>query len=150
MRAEPDATVAAMLRRAFVLALFAGLVATIAAGCGGSGGPPKPFAAQATAACLKQKGFTGITTKPSKIGFIAAFADGGGLLAHSPDGSNTVVIAFAGDTPGAAATKQAYRHHAPKGLHINDVMSSRRNAVLVWTVTPSTDLQTLVLGCLKS
>ena len=139
-----------MLRRPLVLASFAGLLAALAAGCGGSSGPPKPFAAQATVACLKQKGFTGITTQPSKIGFIATFADGGGLLAHAPDGSDTVVIAFAADVAGAAATERAYRHHAPKGMHINDVMSTKRNAVLVWTVTPSSDVQTLALGCLKS
>jgi len=126
-----------------------GLFVLVVAGCGGSG--KSAYTAGPTATCLGQKGFTSVTMNPSKIGFIAAFAVHGGLRADAPGGGNTVVIAFAADAGGAAATEQAYTRHAPKNLrpHIRDVMSSQGNAVIVWTVTPSSTLQSDTLGCLK-
>ena len=115
------------------MALVAGVLA--ASGCGGGGS--KPYTATGTAPCLRTKGFTKVTTDPVKTGFIAGFAENGGIRATSPTG-NVVTIAFAADEASAASTRQAFRRHAPPALrpHLNDVMSSQRNAVLVWTVTP--------------
>jgi hypothetical protein len=131
-----------------VMALVAASLAAVAAGCGGR----SAFSATGTAPCLKKKGFTGVTTSPAKIGFIAAFSARGGLLAHAPGGGNTLTIAFAANAADAVGTKKAYTRHAPKKLrpHISDVLYSKRNAVLVWTVSPSPGLLSDALGCLSS
>jgi hypothetical protein len=136
-------------RRALVTALVAGSLAAVAAGCGSR---TAAYTAAGTADCLKKKGFTGVTTDPSKVGFIAAFSDHGGLFGRAPGGGNDLTIAFAADVADAAATEQEFRKHAPPKLrpHIGDVMQSQRNAVLVWTVSPSQGVLTVALGCLGS
>jgi hypothetical protein len=130
------------------MALVAGLLAALAAGCGGK----SAYTAAGTAPCLKKKGFTGVTANASKIGFIAAFSTHGGLLARAPGGGNTLTIAFAADARDAVATRQAYTRYAPKRLrpHISDVLDSQRNAVLIWTVSPSPGVLSAALGCLSS
>jgi hypothetical protein len=123
-------------------------VSLLAAGCGVR--TSKPFNATGTAACLKTRGFTGVTTDPTKVGFIAAFADRGGVVAVSPMG-NRLTIAFAADADSTGATEQNFRARAPKRLrpHMSDIMQTNRNAVLVWTTTPDpTDLDT-ANRCLK-
>ena len=121
-----------MIRRALLAAALvpAALAAT---GCGGT----KPYTAEGTAPCLREKGFTGVTTDPTRVGFIAGFAENGGIKATSATG-NVLTIAFAADDASAASTRQAFRRHAPPAYrpHLNDVMHSQRNAVLVWTITP--------------
>ena len=117
-------------------------VVLVAAGCGVRNS--NPFTAKSTAPCLVKKGFTGVTTKLTEVGFIAGFADHGGLKATSPAG-NTVTIAFTASPDAVASTEQAFRTHAPPAVrpHIADIMSANRNAVLVWTTTPSAaDLDT--------
>jgi hypothetical protein len=136
-----------MPRRApvFVCALALSLAV---AGCGG--GSKKPYTAAATAPCLKTKGFKKVTTNPDKVGFVAGFADNGGLRATSPSG-NVLTIAFAGDASGVADEEKAFKEHA-SGIykrHI-DVMSSQGNAVLVWTVTPSQNQLGAAVDCLSS
>ena len=128
--------------------LLVAVLAIVAAGCGGrntSAYKPAP-----TATCLTKKGFTGVTTDAGKVGFIAAFSANGGLFALPPGGGNTLTIAFAADVKGAAATQRAFTRHAPASLrpHISDVMESQRNAVLLWTVTPSEQVLSDALGCL--
>ncbi len=125
-----------MVRRTF-LVLATALLAVVAAGCGARSN--KPFTAKGTAACMAKKGFTHVMTDPLKVGFIAGFAENGGLRATTADG-NVLTIAFtADDTAGVASTKQAFRSHAPAKLRprMNDIMESERNAVLVWTVSPT-------------
>jgi hypothetical protein len=135
------------------LLVLAGLSALVVAGCGGggAGSSAHPYTAAATAPCLEQNGFTGVTTDSAKVGFIAAFAENGGLLAKSPSG-NPVTIAFGTDAKDAAATEVSYKQHAPKSLrpHILDVMESQANAVLVWTESPSPKDLSSALGCLRS
>jgi hypothetical protein len=137
-----------MPRRAPVLVCALALV-LVAAGCGG--GSKKPYTAAATAACLRTTGFTKVTTNPDKVGFVAGFAENGGLRATSRSG-NVLTIAFAGDPSGVPGTEKAFRQHA-SGVykrHIQDVMSSQGNAVLVWTVTPAQKQLDAAVGCLKS
>ncbi len=135
-----------MARRASLPLLLA--LALGVAGCGGGGG--KPYTAAATAPCLQKKGFTDVTTSPGKVGFVAAFADNGGVRATSPDG-NVLTIAFAADANGVAGTEQAFRRHAPAKLrpHLHDIMESQGNAVLVWTVTPGPRQLSAATGCLR-
>jgi hypothetical protein len=124
-----------MVRRSLLVRAAVSLAVAVA-GCGARSN--KPFTAKGTAACLTKKGFTKVTTNSVKVGFIAAFADNGGLRATTTDG-NVLTIAFTPDTAGVASTKQAFRSHAPARLRprMDDIMESERNAVLVWTVTPT-------------
>jgi hypothetical protein len=137
-----------MPRRLVALPLVL-VLALAAAGCGS--GTPKPYTAAATATCLRTKGFTKVTTNADKVGFVAGFADNGGLRATSKSG-NVVTIAFAADADGVAGTEKAFADHA-SGVykrHIRDVMESQGNAVLVWTVTPSQRQLQDALSCLSA
>jgi hypothetical protein len=122
----------------------------LVAGCGRAS--TKPYTAAGTAPCLKTKGFTRVTTDPTKVGFIAGFADNGGVFAVGPGGNNTVTIAFAAGTAGATPTEQAFRAHASPFYrrHMSDIMQSQRNAVLVWTTAPTQQQIEAALGCLGS
>jgi hypothetical protein len=122
------------------------VVALLAAGCGAR--TSKPFTAKGTIGCLKTKGFT-VTTNPAQVGFIAAFADNGGIRASAHDG-NVATIAFTKDETTVADTVKAFRTHASPQLrpHFDDVVRTSRNAVMVWTTTPSGDDDSLVQGCL--
>jgi hypothetical protein len=122
-------------------------VALLAAGCGVR--TTKPFTAKGTAGCLKSHGFTGVTTNPGQVGFIAGFADNGGIKARSAMG-NVVTIAFTADAGSTSSTEQAFRSHAPKSLrpHMSDIMQTNRNAVLVWTTTPDPGELAAATGCL--
>jgi len=132
-------------------------LAVLAAGCGGGsggssgsgGGGGTQYTAAATAPCLKQQGFTNVTTAPNDVGLVAAFADNGGLKATAPDG-NTVVIAFAKDDTAVSGTEDAFRKHAPMRYrhHMLDIMSAANNAVIVWAEGPAQQAHDLVIGCL--
>jgi hypothetical protein len=123
-------------------------VALLAAGCGVR--TTKPFTAAGTAPCLKTKGFTGVTTDPAKLPFIAAFADKGGISAISPM-RNRLTIAFTADADSTGPTEQDFRARAPKSLrpHLSDIMQPNRNAVLVWTTTPDPAELDSATRCLK-
>ena len=137
-----------MLRKASVLAALA-VLALVAAGCGVRSS--KPFTATGSAACFTKKGFTHVTTDPAKLDFIAGFAENGGLRATTR-GGNVLTIAFAADEASAPGTKQAYRAHAPAKLRprMNDIMESQRNAVLVWTTSPSAQQLADAESCLHA
>jgi hypothetical protein len=135
------------MRTAPVIGALVLLVLAVA-GCGG--GSSKPYTAAATAPCLRDKGFTHVTTDSSKVGFIAGFAANGGLQARTA--GNTLTIAFTGAATDVPGIEKAFRNAAPKRLrpHMRDITESQGNAVLVWTVTPSQDDLQAALGCLKS
>jgi hypothetical protein len=139
------ATVAGVARTFLGIALA---VALLAAGCGVR--TTKPFTADGTAPCLKSHGFTGVTTDPSKVGFIAAFADNGGLSAVSPLG-NRLTVAFTADADSTGSTEQNFRARAPRSLrpHMSDILQTNRNAVLVWTTTPDPADLDVASRCLK-
>ena len=135
-----------VLRSASVAASLA-LVCVLVAGCGARSS--KPFTATGSAACFTKQGFTKVTTDPGKVGFIAAFADNGGLQATASDG-NVLTIAFTLDDSAVASTKAAFRAHAPARLRprMNDIMEAERNAVLVWTTAPSPQQLQDAISCL--
>ena len=121
----------------------------VLAGCGASRNAA--YTAAGTAKCLAKKGFAGVSTDPFKVGFIAASADNGGLVAKAKSG-NVLTIAFAADHQAAASTEAAFRRRAPKSLrpHMSDIMESQRNAVLVWTVSPTSQELSDAESCLAS
>jgi hypothetical protein len=127
--------------------LAAVLFVAVLAGCGS--GSTKPYTAAGTKACLTQKGFTGVSTADSKVGFIASFAANGGLVGKSSSG-NVVTIAFTAGPNDVAGTEKAFRRAAPASLrpHITDIMEAKGNAVLVWTVSPTTQELSDAQGCL--
>jgi hypothetical protein len=138
-----------VLRRASVASCFA-LVCVLVAGCGARS--DKPFTAAGSAACFaKASGFKKVTTEPAKVGFIAGFAGNGGLRATASDG-NVLTIAFALDEAAAASTQRAFRRFAPAKLRprMGDIMEADRNAVLVWTVTPTSEQLATAKSCLHS
>jgi hypothetical protein len=124
-----------VVRRASI-AISLAVISVLVAGCGARSN--KPFTATGSAPCFTKKGFTKVTTDPDKVGFIAAFADNGGLRATTTDG-NLLTIAFTLDDTAVASTEAAFRAHAPAKLRprMNDIMEAERNAVLVWTTSPS-------------
>jgi hypothetical protein len=125
------------------------VLALVVAGCGA--GAAKPFLPGPTAKCLKSAGYV-VSTSDAEVGLVASTAENGGLRVTPKGGGNTLIMAFAADGPDAANVQRSFRRFAPAGLrpHLGDVMSSKRNAVLLWTVTPSAEQQQLVLGCLRT
>jgi hypothetical protein len=134
------------MRLTAIVAVLA--LALVAAGCGARN--QKPFTAKGTISCLQGNGFTKVSDNPAKVGFIAGFAANGGLIATSPTG-NVVQIAFTEDDNSTASTEKAFRLHASPALrpHINDVMSTNRNAVIVWTTGPRQDEAQTLNTCLR-
>jgi hypothetical protein len=122
------------------------LVAFLAAGCNKT--EPSTYKAQPTANCLRKLGYR-VTTDPAKLGVVEAHAANGGLLAFHP--GNAIRIAFGASEEDAVGIEHGYRTFAPKKLkpHIDDVMRSQKNAVLLWTVTPPQTEMDKVFGCLK-
>ena len=131
------------------LAITLALVALLAAGCGVRNS--KPFEAKSTAGCLAKKGFTGVSTDPARVGFIASFAPRGGIKATSPTG-NVLTVAFAEDADTVADTVAAFKRLASPFYrkHISDILETDRNAVLVWSVTPDQDELRDAEFCLRS
>jgi len=121
------------------------LLASLAAGCNTE---PSTYKAQPTANCLRKDGYQ-VTTDPAKLGVVEGHAENGGLVAFHP--GNAVRIAFGASSDDAIGIERGYRRFAPKKLrpHIDDVMRTEKNAVLLWTVTPPLDEMNKVFGCLK-
>jgi hypothetical protein len=124
-------------------------LAVLAAGCGVRNS--KPYTAAGSKDCFVDKGFREVTTAPAKVGFIAGFAENGGLRATSPSG-NVLTIAFTASEESTASTEQAFRSRAPKSLrpHMSDIMRVERNAVLVWTITPDPGEYDTARRCLRA
>jgi len=128
-----------------LLACLFCLVAVFVAGCNTE---PSVYKAEPTANCLRKDGYR-VTTNPAKLGVVEGHADNGGLLAFHP--GNAIRIAFGANSDDATGIEHGYRLFAPKRLkpHIDDVMRTQKNAVLLWTVTPPRDEMDKVFGCLK-
>jgi hypothetical protein len=128
-----------------LLIFLALLLAFLAAGCNTE---PSTYKAEPTANCLRKDGYQ-VTTDPAKLGVVEGHAENGGLVAFHP--GNAVRIAFGANSDDAIGIERGYRRFAPKKLkpHIDDVMRTQKNAVLLWTVTPPQDEMDKVFGCLK-
>jgi hypothetical protein len=138
-----------VLRRASIAATLS-VLCVLVAGCGARSN--KPYTAAGSVDCFaKAKGFKKATTDQAKVGFIAGFAANGGLRTTATDG-NVLTIAFALDEAAAASTERAFRRFAPPKLRprIGDIMEAERNAVLVWTVSPTPEQLATAKSCLHS
>ena len=123
-------------------------VCALVVGCGVRNS--KPSTAAGSVSCLRSHAFTRVTTNPGAVGFIAGFADHGGIRAASPSG-NILTIAFTEGPDAVDSTEEAFRSHAPKSLrpHMSDIMTASGNAVLVWTTTPDPDELDTAQRCLR-
>jgi hypothetical protein len=128
-------------RRLAVLGL-----AVVLAGCGNP--VHSHYSVKQTAPCLRGLGYT-ISTDASKLGPVEASATEGALLAK--EHGNALRLTFSLNAAEATNIEAAYRKFVPKKLrpHIDDVMLSQKNAVLLWTITPPADELKRVLGCLR-
>jgi hypothetical protein len=131
-----------MMRRSFVALALAGALA----GCGNP--VHSHYSVSATAPCLSKLGYR-VNTNAEKLGLIESSAPEGALRASEP--GNNVTIDFADNSKGAAAISRAYHRFGPKKRreHIDDVLRTQHNAVLVWEITPPQAEDARVLGCLK-
>jgi hypothetical protein len=129
------------LRRAAPLVL-----AALAAGCGNP--VHSHYGVKGTAACLRKLGYT-VNTHAAQLGVVENSATEGALLAKEP--GNAVRITFSQDHGQAVNIMAAYHRFAPEPMrsHLSDVLSSQKNATLLWTITPPPDEMQRVLGCLK-
>ena len=132
------------MRRRFLPGVLA--FAALAAGCGNP--VHSHYSVKSTAPCLTKLGYA-VDTNSDSLGVIESAAPEGALRASEP--GNNVTIDFAQDSAGAAAIARAYHRFGPKRRrkHINDVLESQHNAVLVWEITPPPAELNRVLGCLK-
>ena len=106
------------------------------------------YSVDQTAPCMSKLGYD-VDTNAASLGPVEASAAEGALRAK--ESGNAVVITFAEDASGTRSLEAGYRRFVPKHVrrHIRDVMSSQKNAVLLWTITPPPDEMQRVLGCLK-
>ena len=133
------------MRRLAPSAAAAAALAVALAGCGRN---TDPFTVAGTSKCLKDNDFR-VSTRAKDIGFVAQSAPDGALRAFT-SGSANVTISFADDPLGAANQIRAYRKFAPKRLkrRLRDILFSRRNAVLLWSVAPTTEQLQTAMNCL--
>jgi hypothetical protein len=130
------------MRLLFPLAL---VLALLAAGCNGE---PSAYKAEPSAKCLRKLGYR-VVTERSRLGVVEATAENGGLIAYHP--GNAVRIAFGANEDDALGLQNGYRRFVKKKVrpHIEDIMRTQKNAVLLWTVTPPQPEMDQVFGCLK-
>jgi len=128
--------------------LKATLVLLIVLGAAGCAAEPSTFKAEQTAKCLRDNEIT-VLTERSELGVVERSAEHGGLVAYTK--LNAVRIAFGANEEDTLGIEEGYKRFAPKKVkpHIADVMRTDKNAVLLWTVTPSDEESDAVTGCLK-
>jgi hypothetical protein len=123
------------------MVLLAAVLATLAAGCGGSSS--HTYSLDKTSACLK--------TKPVRLGgpldFVASTATGGAVKIHT--GSNFLTLVFGKTVDDANNIADAYRRFAARNVGINDVLVQDQNAVMLWHNHWSQPDLDLITGCLK-
>jgi len=106
------------------------------------------YSVKQTAPCLRKLGYD-VDTDASKLGPVEASAPEGALRATET--GNALVVTFAEDEAGARNIEAGYRRFVSPRLrrHIRDVMSSQKNAVLLWTITPPQAELSRVQSCLR-
>jgi hypothetical protein len=124
-------------------------IVLLAAACGGSG-TEKPFLPAPTAKCLRDKGYD--VSLNTGVDVVISTAEFGGLRALEPGGGNELQIAFTAGPQDALFERQAIRRTAPPRLRprIDDITRIKRNAVLRWTIAPSSDDEQTAIDCLSS
>jgi hypothetical protein len=124
--------------------LFLALVLSplVVAGCGGG---QKTYSMAKTRACLVAKKARVIRTPADD--FVPNTAGGGTFRVRFP--GNQVTLSFGDDRADAERIVRGYQRFAGKNIGLTDVLSAKRNTVILWAVHPrDRDLATIE-GCLK-
>lgn len=122
------------------------LLAVTLTGCGNP--VHTHYRVKGTAECLRKLGYA-VNTDASELGPVEGSAAEGALLAKET--GNAVRITFSADHAQALTIVAAYRRFVPRRerRHLGDVLSTQRNATLLWTVTPPPDELQRVRNCLQ-
>jgi hypothetical protein len=134
----------APMRRWAALVLLV-VPAVMAAGCGNP--TLRPYGnVSATATCLRDAGYK-VQTQFDDV--VASTAGRGALRAKRH--FNVLTIAFGDDAREALSLRRAYQRFIEKrrARHILDFTEIERNALLVWTTTPSDEQLSQVVDCLR-
>ena len=129
-----------MARRPLLVALACAL--GIAGGCGGGG--EEVYEIEPVRSCLHDVPGVQVT---DAVDVVSSTALGGAVHARFRD--NEVTVALGDSLDDADRTERAYRRFAPKTLRIDHVLKRDRNAVLLWTTTPSEADAAAVTRCLQ-
>jgi hypothetical protein len=124
-----------------------GLLAFLAAGCGGGGSASTSvYTLAATKHCLS----TTLETPsfpPLGDDFVASTASGGALRLRLAD--NAVTVLFGANADEASNLADAYRRFHAKNVGIEDVLRTDNNAVMLWQIHPSAPDESHIHDCLK-
>ena len=60
-----------------------------------------------------------------------------------------MTVSFGNDRNGAERIVRAYQHFSGKNIGLPDVLSAKRNAVVLWAVHPKDEDVATIEGCLK-
>jgi hypothetical protein len=128
-----------MVRRTLLGVVLGLLFAT--AGCGGQ----KTFSAEATQACLTQRG----AQIGGRLDFVAQTATGGAFVAQLDD--NFVKVVFGQTVTDGKQIELAYQRFAFPNIRsgLPDVLKRDGNVVMLWHQHPSDTDLALVTGCIK-
>ena len=125
-----------------VLSLGLVLSLLLVAGCGGG---EKTYSMAKTRACLVAKKARVIRTPADD--FVPNTAGGGTFRVRFP--GNQVTLSFGDDRNEAERIVRGYQRFAGKNIGLTDVLSAKRNTVILWAAHPKDrDLGTIE-GCLK-
>jgi hypothetical protein len=126
--------------RLLPLALVPALV--LAAGCGGA---EKTYSMAKTRACLVAKKARVVPTPADD--FVPHTAGGGTFRVRFP--GNQVTLSFGDDRAEAERIVRGYQRFAGKNIGLTDVLSAKRNTVILWAVHPKDRDLAVIEGCLK-
>ena len=79
--------------------------------------------------------------------FVPNTAGGGTFRVRFP--GNQVTLAFGDDRDEAERIVRGYQRFAGKNIGLTDVLSAKRNAVILWALHPKDDHLATIEGCLK-
>ena len=125
-----------------VLPLALVLPLLLVAGCGGG---QKTYSMAKTRACLVAKKARVVPTPADD--FVPNTAGGGTFRVRFP--GNQVTLSFGDDRNEAQRIVRGYQKFAGKNIGLTDVLSAKRNTVILWAVHPKDSDLGVIEGCLK-
>ncbi len=123
-----------------------GLLASLAAGCGGGSKSASLYTLAATKQCmettLKLHNFPALGDD-----FVASTASNGALRVRM--GDNAVTILFGQSADEASNLADAYRRFHAKNVGIEDILRTDNNVVMLWQLHPLPGDENNIHDCLK-
>src|SRR3954469_14587290 len=113
----------------------------LATGCGGQ----EAFSMVKTRECLRVRNARVIPTPADD--FVPNTAGGGTFRVRFT--GNQVTLSFGDDRDEAERIVRGYQRFAGKNIGLTDVLSAKRNAVILWALHPKDGDLATIEGCLK-